>query len=335
MSVAHPGIGSADQGRVLVYCSQAARADPTGNNPLIAACAVNGAIDGGLNWALQRLSGRKVEWGDVANAALMGCMLGQAGEALSLVLATRGAGRAGSCLASNSFTADAPLFMADGTRKLIKDVKIGDRVQAADPETGEAGTRFCTRQVPPAPNARVADLRAISIEDVGGTAGSKNQLSRLQRLTDDELLKSVFSPASGPGDVLTVGKARKRMENGNHRASLLRSAVERLLGDLPGWRVRWRIEGSVRRTGPRTDVASPATHSTSPRASATRTTCAAFSTVPWSAGTRAKPDRRLAADTRSCASSSWLLSCGTEMPLLNRSASSAAARTLARRHAER
>ncbi|WP_443066115.1 RHS repeat-associated core domain-containing protein [Streptomyces sp. NBC_00523] len=339
-------IGQAGGTNLYQYAlsSPTTHTDPTGNNPMIAACAVNGAIDGGVNWALQRLSGRKVKWGDVVNAALMGCVLGQAGEALSLVLATRGAGRTGSCLASNSFTADTPVLMADGTRKLIKDVKIGDRVQAADPESGEAGprtvtalikgqgekrlvdlivdtdgtkgrktgsitatdghpfwipalhqwveagelqpgqwlqtsagtwvqltatqhrtqsttvynltvddlhtyfaaagptpllvhncpsggggffSRLFTRQVPPAPNATVADLRAIAIEDVGGTAGSRNQLSRLQGLTDDELLKSVFSPASGLEDVLTVGKVRKRMENGNHRASLLIEAAMR------------------------------------------------------------------------------------------------------------
>jgi hypothetical protein len=41
----------------------------------------------------------------------------------------------GSC----SFTGDTPVLMADGTHKPIKDIRIGDQVLAADPETGESG----------------------------------------------------------------------------------------------------------------------------------------------------------------------------------------------------
>jgi hypothetical protein len=41
----------------------------------------------------------------------------------------------------NSFTGDTPVLMADGTSKPIKDVELGDRVMAEDPETGERGPR--------------------------------------------------------------------------------------------------------------------------------------------------------------------------------------------------
>jgi len=44
-----------------------------------------------------------------------------------------------SCL--NSFTGDTLVLMADGTKKPIKDVKLGDEVMANDPETGETGPR--------------------------------------------------------------------------------------------------------------------------------------------------------------------------------------------------
>ncbi len=40
-----------------------------------------------------------------------------------------------SCL--NSFTSDTPVTMADGSRKPIKDVRVGDKVLATDPQTGE------------------------------------------------------------------------------------------------------------------------------------------------------------------------------------------------------
>nr|WP_307175341.1 Hint domain-containing homing endonuclease [Streptomyces africanus] len=41
------------------------------------------------------------------------------------------------CKVGNSFTPDTKVLMADGSTKRIKDVDIGDRVLATDPETGE------------------------------------------------------------------------------------------------------------------------------------------------------------------------------------------------------
>lgn len=49
--------------------------------------------------------------------------------------ATAGRDAARSCL--NSFTGDTPVTMADGSTEPIKDVKVGDRVLATDPQTGE------------------------------------------------------------------------------------------------------------------------------------------------------------------------------------------------------
>jgi len=42
---------------------------------------------------------------------------------------------------ANSFTGETLILMADGTKKPIKDVKLGDRVIATDPETGKTGPR--------------------------------------------------------------------------------------------------------------------------------------------------------------------------------------------------
>ncbi|MFE9746184.1 polymorphic toxin-type HINT domain-containing protein [Saccharothrix saharensis] len=53
----------------------------------------------------------------------------------------------GSCRVSydsNSFSADTPVLMADGSRKPIADVQVGDRVLATDPTTGETGPRTVT-----------------------------------------------------------------------------------------------------------------------------------------------------------------------------------------------
>jgi RHS repeat-associated protein len=44
--------------------------------------------------------------------------------------------------AACSFTGDTQVLMADGTTKPIEDIQVGDQVVAADPETGETGSRI-------------------------------------------------------------------------------------------------------------------------------------------------------------------------------------------------
>ncbi|MFD0292840.1 polymorphic toxin-type HINT domain-containing protein [Streptomyces sp. NPDC127118] len=144
--------------------------DPTGDNPMIAACAVGGLMDGGIDWAFQRLSGRKVNWGQVGNAALTGCMMGMAGEALSAFMAAKGTLRLGSCPTRNSFTADTPVLMADGTRKPIKDIKTGDKVLATDPQTGETGPRTVTALIEGNGEKQLVDLTI----DTGQAQNTKN-----------------------------------------------------------------------------------------------------------------------------------------------------------------
>ncbi|MFJ7195342.1 MULTISPECIES: RHS repeat-associated core domain-containing protein [unclassified Streptomyces] len=143
--------------------------DPTGDNPMIAACAVGGLMDGGLDWAFQRLSGRKVNWGQVGNAALTGCMMGMAGEALGAFLAARGTLRYTGCPVRNSFTPDTPVVMADGTSKPIKDIGIGDKVLATDPQTGETGPRAVTALIEGNGEKQLVDLTI----DTGQTQNTK------------------------------------------------------------------------------------------------------------------------------------------------------------------
>jgi hypothetical protein len=49
----------------------------------------------------------------------------------------------GACM--HSFDPDTPVLMADGTHKRIKDIKTGDEVVAADPETGKTGSQKVTQ----------------------------------------------------------------------------------------------------------------------------------------------------------------------------------------------
>ncbi|MEU5438736.1 RHS repeat-associated core domain-containing protein [Streptomyces sp. NPDC020719] len=132
--------------------------DPSGNNPMLAGCVVGGLLDGGTDWLTQRLSGRKVDWGHVAAAGATGCLSGMLGEGLGMMLeAKAGARTAGSCL-RNSFTADTPVLMPDGTRKPIQDIHIGDQVWAADPQTGESGSRPVTALIKGSGDKQLVDI---------------------------------------------------------------------------------------------------------------------------------------------------------------------------------
>ncbi|MCT2584638.1 polymorphic toxin-type HINT domain-containing protein [Actinophytocola gossypii] len=77
--------------------------------------------------------------GDYVNAAISGA----ATPPVLGVFATIGKwiGKAGKAC---SFTGDTHVLMADGSTKPIKDVEVGDQVQATDPETGKSGARTVT-----------------------------------------------------------------------------------------------------------------------------------------------------------------------------------------------
>ncbi|MFC8827583.1 Hint domain-containing protein [Streptomyces sp. NPDC057137] len=58
----------------------------------------------------------------------------------------------------NSFTADTPVLLADGTRKPIKDIQIGDQVLATDPKTGESGPRPVTALIKGTGDKQLVDI---------------------------------------------------------------------------------------------------------------------------------------------------------------------------------
>ncbi|WP_157968616.1 ricin-type beta-trefoil lectin domain protein [Streptomyces geranii] len=84
-----------------------------------------------------------------------------------------GSGSGGSCPtggeATNSFTPDTRVVMADGSTKAIKDVKVGDEVMATDPETGETKAETVTAEIK---GEGIKHLVDVTI-DTDGTKGSK------------------------------------------------------------------------------------------------------------------------------------------------------------------
>lgn len=115
-----------------------------------AACAGNGAV----NVIANGLLGRKNSVGDYLRGFALGCAEGVFFLGVSKFI-MRGLPSARAAASSvddlgetavnlcrtNSFTADTPVLMADGTKKPIKDVRLGDKVMASDPITGERGAR--------------------------------------------------------------------------------------------------------------------------------------------------------------------------------------------------
>ncbi|NED79134.1 hypothetical protein G3I76_03365, partial [Streptomyces sp. SID11233] len=51
------------------------------------------------------------------------------------------------CSVNNSFTPGTRVLMADGTTKAIKDVKVGDKVVATNPETGSRTVETVTAEI--------------------------------------------------------------------------------------------------------------------------------------------------------------------------------------------
>ncbi|WP_182378675.1 polymorphic toxin-type HINT domain-containing protein [Nocardioides sp. WS12] len=84
-----------------------------------------------------------IESGDRSDciAAGVSVVLAGSGGVLARILRSRRVAKSACDVPSNSFTADTPVLMADGSKKLIKDVELGDFVFAVEPETGENGPR--------------------------------------------------------------------------------------------------------------------------------------------------------------------------------------------------
>ncbi|MFJ3929315.1 polymorphic toxin-type HINT domain-containing protein [Streptomyces sp. NPDC090029] len=97
--------------------------------------------------------------------------LGKAKTKLTAALeqAKRAVSRKEKCSTANSFTPGTKVLMADGSSKPIEDVKLGDRVLATDPETGETRVETVTAEIQ---GSGAKHLVKVTI-DLDGDAGSK------------------------------------------------------------------------------------------------------------------------------------------------------------------
>jgi RHS repeat-associated protein len=103
----------------------------------LAGSTLMGAAFGGITGGLFSVGG----------AALSGALRGAAGKAAAGELRSIASGRTTGGLLSrscNSFAASTAVLMADGTRKLISQVQVGDKVLATDPTTGRTAPQKVT-----------------------------------------------------------------------------------------------------------------------------------------------------------------------------------------------
>ncbi|MFE3186843.1 Hint domain-containing protein [Streptomyces violascens] len=65
---------------------------------------------------------------------------------------------AGSCTRTNSFPTGTRVLMADGTTKAMEDLRIGDKVMATDPQTGETRPETVTATITTPDDKHFTDL---------------------------------------------------------------------------------------------------------------------------------------------------------------------------------
>jgi hypothetical protein len=121
----------------------------------------------------------------------------------------------------NSFTADTLVLMADGSKKPIGDVEVGDRVVATDPEIGETSVRTVTRLWTHVDDdlLDVVALTEDGVETIHTTEHHRFWNDTTKRWVDAKDLRSGDRLRTTDGDIVTVGSwwrafvARKAWED--------------------------------------------------------------------------------------------------------------------------
>ncbi|MFH8477069.1 SpvB/TcaC N-terminal domain-containing protein [Streptomyces sp. NPDC018000] len=108
---------------------------------------------------------------------------------------------AGSCGTGNSFTPDTGVVMADGNNKAIEQVRVGDKVTATDPVTGETGARTVTALITGEGEKNLAE---ITVTNPGGHPG-KVVATDNHPFWAPELGKWVYAKEIVPGMLLQTG----------------------------------------------------------------------------------------------------------------------------------
>jgi hypothetical protein len=129
---------------------------------------------------------------ECAGGSVSGCVwtaiglvpIGKVAKAARLLKYADDMGDAGRLLGAciHSFDPDTPVLMTDGTHRRIKHVKIGDRVVATDPKTGETGSHKVTQLH----TNQDTDLVDLTIRTSDGTTATIHTTSRHPFWSDNQ-----------------------------------------------------------------------------------------------------------------------------------------------------
>jgi len=122
----------------------------------VIAGAVIGATLGGANYALN--SKEHTGWGWVGAIGIGAAEGAIAGLASGAGAAEEEGGLVTDLETCNSFTAGTAVLMADGARKDVEDVGVGDHVTGTDPETGATGDHVVTGLIRHDADLKLVDL---------------------------------------------------------------------------------------------------------------------------------------------------------------------------------
>ncbi|MFC3502244.1 LamG-like jellyroll fold domain-containing protein [Micromonospora krabiensis] len=139
-----------------------------------------GAVTGALGGAVASIGGAAIGAGirglsGGLRAAGSKALSAGIGEARAIVSETRAVAGSARSLANkvlgkcNSFTAETRVLMADGSRKAISAVRVGDRVLATDPTTGRTEARLVTALIVGTGMKKLVDITV----DVDGAKGDR------------------------------------------------------------------------------------------------------------------------------------------------------------------
>ncbi|MGE3911934.1 MAG: polymorphic toxin-type HINT domain-containing protein [Chloroflexota bacterium] len=187
--------------------------DPSGENPLLAACAGGAALDALVYVAL---NGRKTTASGVAGAAASGCVGGivglgigrLAGAVLPRVMGAISRSRIANTCKFNSFSADTDVATEQGPRR-IDSIRVGDRVLAYDEETGETASQLVTatwgHQDPVVVQVTVGDEQLVATPDHPFSVVGRGWVKASDLRPGDRISRAF----GGTGPVIEVTVARQ------------------------------------------------------------------------------------------------------------------------------
>ncbi|GGM45872.1 hypothetical protein GCM10012275_16090 [Longimycelium tulufanense] len=172
----------------------------------IAGNALLGGVLGGLTGGLGAVAGQALRAGvgalgagfRSAGQSALGAARAEAGNIVRGRMSGGVTSRLGGC---NSFTASTSVLMADGTRKAIQDVRVGDMVLATDPTTGRTEAKPVTNLITGEGDKTIVEV-VVDVDGDKGDATAKIEATDQHPFWVDDQGRWVDAKDLRPGNLL-------------------------------------------------------------------------------------------------------------------------------------